>query len=438
MRCDAMADAPSAVNATGSDYPPSYYAATANQVTASRRLNDKLRTDVCVIGGGYTGLSAALHLRERGFTVALLEARRIGWGASGRNGGQIGTGQRQDEAELEKRCGADTARLLFDSAEAAKATVRRLIDDYAIDCDLAPGQMVTAARPAHAGELERRAARLAARYGYTQMRYLSREQLREQLASDVYHGATLDDGALHLHPLNYALGLARACRQAGVHLFEYSPVRSYSRRTPSLVETPRAHVRTDHVVVACNGYLGRLEPRLAGRIMPINNFIVATAPLDDPAALIRDRVCVHDTRFVVNYFRMSADGRLLFGGGENYSARFPRDIAGFVRPYVTRVFPQLAELPIDYAWGGTLAITLGRLPHLGRLPPNLYFAHGFSGHGVAMGSFAGKLIADALAGEPSGFDLYAKLPTRRFPGGTLLRWPGLVAGMLWYAMRDRL
>jgi gamma-glutamylputrescine oxidase len=433
-----MVEAPIVVTTPGSDYPPSYYAATANETTPPVRLEDKLRTDVCVVGGGYTGLSAALHLRERGLSVALLEARRVGWGASGRNGGQVGSGQRQDEAELEERFGVDTARLLFDSAEAAKATVRRLIHDYAIDCELAPGQLVTAAKPSHAAELAQRAELLASHYGYEQMSYLDRAALREQLASDAYYGATLDTGAMHLHPLNYALGLARACRQAGVRLFEYSPVRVYSKRMPSMVETPRAHVRADHVVIACNGYLGRLEPRLAGGIMPINNFIVATAPLDDPDALIRNRVCVHDTRFVVNYFRLTGDGRLLFGGGENYSRRFPRDIAGFVRPNLAGVFPQLAEVPIDFAWGGTLAITLGRLPHIGRLPPNLYFAHGFSGHGIALGSFAGKLIADALAGEPGGFDLYAGLPFRRFPGGTLLRWPGLVAGMLWYAMRDRL
>jgi len=433
-----MADAPDPAAGAGSDYPPSYYAATARELEPPRRLEDKLRTDVCVIGGGYTGLSAALHLRRRGYSVALLEGRRIGWGASGRNGGQVGTGQRQDEAELERRFGAGTAKLLFDSAQAAKATVRALIDEYAIDCDLTPGQIVAAARPAHAGELEARVERMAQRYGYTQLEYLARDALRERLASDAFFGATLDRGAMHLHPLNYALGLARACREAGVRLFEYSPVRGYGQQTPTVVETPRAHVRADYVVVACNGYLGRLEPRLAGRIMPINNFLVAGAPLPDPDALIRDRVCVHDTRFVVNYFRISADGRLVFGGGENYRRRFPRDIAGFVRPYLLRIFPQLEDMPIDYAWGGTLAITLSRLPHIGRLPPNLYFAHGFSGHGISMGTFAGKLVADALAGDSAGFDLYARLPTRRFPGGTLLRWPGLVAGMLWYAMRDRL
>ena len=370
-------------------------------------------------------------------SVILLEAERIGWGASGRNGGQIGSGQRQEEAQLEKRFGLPAARLLWDSAEAAKACVRGLIETHQIDCDLTPGQLVTAAKPGDAGDLELRAERLQRDYGYTQMRYLNRSQLRDHLQSDAFYGATLDTGAMHLHPLNYALGLARACRDAGVQLFEQSAVTAYTRSQPATVTTAHGQVRADHLVVACNGYLQRLEPRLAGRIMPINNFIVATEPLPQAEQLIRDGVCVHDTRFVVNYFRLSADGRLLFGGGENYRRRFPQDIAAFVRPSLLGVFPQLADTRVDYAWGGTLAITLSRLPHLGRLSPNVYFGHGFSGHGVAMGTFAGKLLAEALAGQPDGFDLYANLPTRQFPGGTLLRWPGLVAGMLWYAMRDR-
>lgn len=421
-----------------SGYPSSYYAATAKGLMPPLRLAESLRVDACIIGGGYTGLSTALHLRERGYSVALLEARRAGWGASGRNGGQIGSGQRQDEADLEQSLGTEMARQLWDSAEAAKSLVRELIQRHNIDCDLSPGQLVTAAKPSHAPELEARVERLSRHYGYDQIRYLSPAQLRDQLASDLYHGATLDSGAMHLHPLNFALGLARACREAGVQLFEDTTVTGYSRDTPTVVETATGRVTADHLIIACNGYLDRLEPRLAGRIMPINNYIVATAPLPEPTALIRDRVCVHDTRFVVNYFRLSADGRLLFGGGETYRRRFPDDIAGFVRPYLLRVFPQLAGTSIDYAWGGTLAITLSRLPHIGRLMPQQYFAHGFSGHGVATGCFAGKLVAEAIAGDHAGFDLFAALPIRSFPGGTLLRWPGLVAGMLWYALRDRL
>jgi gamma-glutamylputrescine oxidase len=270
------------------------------------------------------------------------------------------------------------------------------------------------------------------------MRYVPPAEQRSMLASAAAHGATLDQGALHLHPLNYALGLARACCNAGVRLHEHSPVTAYTREAPAVVTTPAGEVTARHLVIACNGYLDRLEPRLAGAIMPINNFMIATAPLADPAALIRDNVCVHDTRFVVNYFRLSADGRLLFGGGENYRRGFPADIAGFVRPYLLRIFPQLADTGLEYAWGGTLAITLSRLPQLGRLEPNLYFAQGFSGHGIATGTFAGQLIAEALAGSTERFDVFARLPMQRFPGGRLLRWPGLVAGMLWYALRDRL
>jgi gamma-glutamylputrescine oxidase len=424
--------------APDAEYPASYYAATARGVVAPVRLTEALRTDVCVIGGGYTGLSAALHLRQRGCDVVLLEARRVGWGASGRNGGQVGSGQRLDERDLEQMAGHAHARRLWVLGEEAKQTVRELIATHRIDCDLAGGQLVVASRPAHAEDLRHRVERLRESYGYADIRFLSRQELPDFLASDIFHGGTLDTGALHLHPLNYALGLARACRDAGVRIFELSPASGYTRQSPAVVTAGKGQVTASTVVMACNGYLGSLEPRLAGHIMPINNFMLATEPLADATALIRNNVCVHDTRFVVNYFRLSADGRLLFGGGENYRRRFPADIAGFVRPYMLRVFPQLAATRAAFAWGGTLAITLNRLPHLGHLPPNVLFAHGFSGHGIGMGTLAGKLIAAAVAGEREGFDAFASLPSRRFPGGTLLRWPGMVAGMLYYALRDRL
>lgn len=424
--------------ALDSDYPASWYAATARGLVAPEPLQESLRADVCVIGGGYTGLSAALHLRRQGAEVVLLEARRAGWGASGRNGGQIGSGQRREESELERLVGQQAARELWQLAEDAKTLVRELVARYRIDCGLAEGQLIVAAKPQHAPELARRAERLATVYGYDRMRFLDRGELRQRLGTDAYHGGILDRGAMHLHPLNYALGLARACREAGVRLCEGSPALGYTRSRPARVETPQGEVRADELVLACNGYLQRLEPRLAGYIMPLNNFIVATEPLADPAALIAGNVCVHDTRFVVNYFRLSPDGRLLFGGGENYRRRFPRDIAAFVRPVMLEIFPQLARSRIDYAWGGTLAITLNRLPQLGHLAPNLWYAQGFSGHGVSIGTLAGQLLAEAIAGRRQRFDRLATLPARRFPGGTLLRWPGMVAGMLYYALRDRL
>jgi len=420
-------------------YPDSWYAATAKGVAGPVLLDGDEAADVCVIGGGYTGLSAALHLRRHGLDTVLLEARRVGWGASGRNGGQVGSGQRQDEASLAARFGRTAARRLWTLAEEAKATVRRLVSEYAIDCDLRPGQLVVAARSAHADELRKRAGCLRRDHGYGDARYVGHEELRTMLGSAVFSGGLLDTGAAHLHALNYALGLARACRDAGVRLYEESPVQSYSRESPSVVRATGGAVRARHLVLACNGYLGGLEPRLAGRIMPINNFIIATGPLGEAAReLIRDDVCVHDTRFVVNYFRKTPDQRLLFGGGETYTRGFPADIAAFVRPHMLRIFPQLDGVAIDHAWGGTLAVTLSRLPHLGRLPPNAWFAHGFSGHGISIGTLVGKLVAEAISGHAARFEALAGLPARRFPGGRYLRGPALMAGMSWYALRDRL
>ncbi len=380
-----------------------------------------------------------MHLAERGYSVVLLEGRQVGWGASGRNGGQLGTGQRREESELEVRFGHDSARQLFGLALAGRSLVKDLIHRHHIDCDLTPGQLLCAARPSHLGDLERRAAKLARDYAYPDQRVLDRESLREMVDSPGYHGGVLDAGAAHLHPLNYALGLARACVTAGVRICEHSVVTGYSGATPVIVRTSQGEVRARHLVLGCNGYLGGLEPRIADRIMPINNYLLATAPLGDLASrLIADPACVHDTLFVVNYYRLSRDGRLIFGGGETYTREFPADLSGFVRRHMLRVFPQLAAVPIDYAWGGTLAITMNRLPHLGRLAPNVYFAQGYSGHGVSTATLAGQLMAEAIAGTAERFDVFARLPPPAFPGGTLLRWPGQVLGMLWFALRDRL
>jgi gamma-glutamylputrescine oxidase len=421
-------------------YPASWYLDTARALRTRPMLRAAERADVCVIGGGYTGLSAALHLAERGYDVVLLEANRVAWGASGRNGGQVGSGQRQDEATLEADHGRETALRLWTLAEEAKALVRGRIERHAIECDLRAGQLVVAAKAAHAEMLRRRAEKLAADYGYAQARFVDARELPEMLGSRVFHGGLLDAGAMHLHPLNYALGLARACDGAGVRIYEHSAALDYTRSAPSRVRTLHGEVTAGHVVLGCDGYLGRLEPRIAARNMPIGNYMIATAPLDvaQARALIRDDVCVHDTRFVVNYFRLSADRRLLFGGGETYRRAFPADVAGLVRPYLLRIFPQLAAVPVTHAWGGVLGVTRTRLPHVGRLEPNVYFAHGFSGHGISIGTLAGALIAEALAGTAERFDVLARLPAPAWPGGTLLRAPLTALGMLWYALRDRL
>lgn len=421
-------------------HPSSWYVASARGLVTHPPLRGSLSADVCVVGAGYTGLSAALHLAERGYSVIVLEAQRVGWGASGRNGGQIGTGQRREEAWLEARFGRDTARQLFHLAEESKALVRTRISRHAIDCEPGSGQLLCAARPAHIDALKRRADKLARDYDYPHQRCIAQSELVGMLGSARYSGACLDTQAMYLHPLNYALGLARACTEAGVQIFEQSAVSGQAGKAPVTVRTSGGEVQARFVVLACNAYLDALEPRLAATIMPINNFIIATEPLGEQRCreLIRDPVAVHDTLFVLNYFRLSADGRLIFGGGENYRRRFPADIGGFVRRHMLRVFPQLGETRIDYAWGGRLAITMNRMPHLGRVQPDIYFAQGYSGHGVAMATLAGQLLAEAVAGSVERFDVFARLAPPPFPGGTLLRWPGLVLGMLWYALRDRL
>jgi gamma-glutamylputrescine oxidase len=281
---------------------------------------------------------------------------------------------------------------------------------------------------------------LTERYDYPFCSSIDREEVPDYVATENYFEGFYDPEALTLHPLNYTLGLARAAEKAGVRIFENSRVTTYSRTDPAIVKTATGQVKASFIVLACNGYLGNLERRSAGKIMPINNFMIATEPLGAERAneLISGRFGVHDTRFVVNYYRLSDDHRLLFGGGENYRPGFPKDIGKFVRPYMLKIFPQLKDVGVEYAWGGTLSVTVNRLPHLGRLEPNVFFGQGYSGHGISTANFAGKVIAEAVAGVAGRFDVLANLPTYTFPGGTLLRYPGMVLGMLYYTLKDRL
>lgn len=421
-------------------YPDSYYAATAHDVCESAPLQGSVKADVCVIGGGFTGVSAALNLAEAGFDVVLLEAGRIGFGASGRCGGLIGSGQRKDVLELEAQFGKQKARLLWDFAEAAKAEIRGRVEKHDIRCDLQDGQVEGIHKAGYRGWPAELSGILAERFDYPHCRALSKDEVREKVATDTFLEGLWDGQAATLHPLNYVLGLARAAREAGVRIHENSRVTGYTRDDPATVTTANGTVRSSFIVLACNGYLGKLERRVAGKIMPINNFMIATESLGEARArqLISGRFGVHDTRFVVNYFRLSDDHRLLFGGGENYRPGFPKDILNFVRPYMLELFPQLGDVAVDYAWGGTLSVTVNRLPHFGRLAPNLLFAQGYSGHGISIANFAGKVIAEAIAGTAERFDVMASLPIHTFPGGTLLRYPGMVLGMLYYSLKDRL
>ncbi len=421
-------------------YPDSWYVATADGLQDRPRLEEDLTADVCVIGGGFTGLSAALNLAELGKSVVLLEAERIGFGASGRNGGLVGSGQRIEVMDAEKQFGYERSRQLWNFAELAKDEIRNRVAKHDISCDLQQGQFVGVHKRSYVGWARELADVLTERYDYPYCSPVDREDVPNYVATDNYFEGFYDPEALNLHPLNYTLGLARAADKAGVRIFENSRVTTYSRTDPAIVKTATGQVKASFIVLACNGYLGNLEPRSAGKIMPINNFMIATEPLGEERAreLISGRFGVHDTRFVVNYYRLSDDHRLLFGGGENYRPGFPKDIGKFVRPYMLKIFPQLKDVGIDYAWGGTLSVTVNRLPHLGRLEPNVFFGQGYSGHGVSTANFAGKVIAEAVAGVSGRFDVFANLPTYTFPGGTLLRYPGMVLGMLYYTLKDRL
>ena len=420
-------------------YPDSWYAATATPLPEFEQLRGEHSADVCVIGAGFTGLSAALHLAEAGFKVALLDAHRVGFGASGRNGGQLGTGQRMEQDDLLKLMGDSIGDQLWQLAEDAKDTVKSLIKDHKIDCYLRPGVADIGLTRKQMDELHHYADFLESRYGYTQIDKLDRSATEDLCPSPRYYGGILDHGAAHLHPLRFALGLAQAAIKAGVTIYEKTRVQEVVRGSNPVVTTENGVLRCHHVVIACNGYLGGLEPKVARRVMPINNFIAATEPLGSEASRVLTKdVAVADTKFVVNYFRLSHDGRLLFGGGENYSYHFPKNIAETVRKPMTEIFPHLADVKIDYAWGGTLGITVRRMPYLTRLEPNILSASGYSGHGVGTATHAGKMMALAINGAASGFETMSKVPAMPFPGGSRLRTPLLVLAMRWFAMRDRL
>ena len=428
------------INERPGAYPASYYAANRALLPPFAALDGDTSCDVCVIGAGYTGLSAALHLAQQGLDVVLIDAQRVGWGASGRNGGQIGSGQRVDQHTLEAMLGVDRARRLWDLAEGAKALVKTLVDTHQIDCDLKPGIIYADHKQRYVKATRASVAHLQEVYGYDKIGFLDRDELHEHIGTTAYYGASLDWGAGHLQPLAFALGLARAAEAAGVRIYETTRATGVSVGSPTRVTTDTGTISSGNVLLACNGYMGRLDKEVAARVMPINSYIVATEPLDEDLArqLIRDDVAVADSRFVVNYYRLSADRRLLFGGRESYGYRYPADIAGAVRKRMLAIYPQLEDARIDYAWGGTLGITMNRMPHLARLAPNILSASGYSGHGLAMATLCGKLMAEAIAGEGNGFELMQSVPTPKFPGGIALRRPLLVLAMLYFALRDRL
>ena len=417
----------------------SYYAATANPWASAPALTGEMFCDVCVVGGGITGCSAALHLAERGYDVVLLEAQSIGWGASGRSGAQVIVGFAREIDRIAAAVGAADARRLWDMSIEAVDLVKTQITRHAINCDWQDGQIHVALKARQRDELHNYQQLLAEHYDYP-LQLIEGPDLRALLASPRYCAGMFDRRSGHLHPLNYTLGLAEAARAAGVRVFEHSKVEGFDSTPTPQVRTRNGVVNARHLVFAGNAYLDRLVPPLARKIIPVGTYIVASEPLGATRAreLIANNMAVTDINFVLDYYRLSVDHRMLFGGRVSYTAHTPRNLAATMQARMVRVFPQLAGVKLDYAWGGLVDISLNRTPHFGRLSPNVYFAQGFSGHGMALTGLAGKLIAEAIAGTAERFDVFARIPHHDFPGGRLLRIPALLLGTFYYRLRDLL
>ena len=416
----------------------SYYEATAGAKIDCERLNGDISADVCVIGAGYTGLSAALELATAGYRVVVLEAERIGYGASGRNGGQICTGFSSGQQKIENQLGKDAARKCFALAEESKALLVERIKQHKIDCDLTWGYMHSIPKAHQMDELKAWRDEYE-ELGVTGLSLLSKSELEQRLGTTIYHGALRESEAGHFHPLNYCLGLASAAIKRGAVIYENSRVTEVNTGSNPWARTAQGMVKAKFMVIAGNAYLGRTVKALSGRMMPVASYIIATEPLGENHAksLIANNEAVANTNFIVDYFRRSKDHRMLFGGRASYSTFEPPSLGEYMRPRMTKVFPQLKNVKMDYAWGGYIAITSNRIPDCGRLSPTVYYAHGYSGQGVALAGLYGKLMAEAIRGTAERFDLLARIKHLPFPGGPL-RTPMLVAAMMYYRIRDAL
>ena len=420
----------------------SYYQATRNFEINQPSLSGNYDADVCIIGGGYTGLSSALYLANEGVNVILVESNKIASGASGANGGQVSGGMRKDQFYLEKAFGFEKAKALWSIGEEAKYHAKDLIDKYQIQCDYKKGIAHPNHKKRYCDESKRYVDHMIDKYDYKDMVYLDDSEMREVTGSDTYFGGSYDEGEAHCHPLNYALGIARAAISAGAKIFENSAVLDYKVENDFVkVQTQSGSIKADRVILACNGYLGNLEKRLTSKILPMNNYIVATKPLDEETVQkINPRdIAFADSRFVINYFRLSADKRLLFGGGENYSKNLSKNIVPIVTRPLEKIYPFLKGVKIDYAWGGKLAITMNRLPVFAMLNnEKVIAAQGYSGQGVALASYSGKIVSDKIIGNGDTFDIMSKIPRKSFPGGRFLRNPSMKIGMLYYSLLDRI
>ncbi|ABV35676.1 FAD dependent oxidoreductase [Shewanella sediminis HAW-EB3] len=418
----------------------SYYAASANDKVERPQLADNVEADICIIGAGYTGLSTAIHLLELGFSVTVLEAARIGWGASGRNGGQIVNSFSRDIDSIEKTVGKESGKLFGEMAFEGSRIIKELIHKYNIQCDLKEGGVFAAINPKQMGHLEAQKA-LWEKHGHMgHLELLDGKGIRSVVDSERYVGGLLDKSGGHIHPLNLALGEAHAVESLGGKIFEDSAVIKVEQGDNPVVHTAKGSVKAKFVVVAGNAYLNGLMPQLQAKSMPCGTQVVTTEPLSDElaASLLPQDYCVEDCNYLLDYFRLSGDKRLIYGGGVVYGARDPADIEAIIRPKMLETFPQLKDVKIDYTWTGNFLLTLSRLPQVGRIGDNVYYSQGCSGHGVTYTHLAGKILAEAIHGQATRFDAFASLPHYPFPGGHMFKIPFSAIGAWYYTMRDRL
>jgi gamma-glutamylputrescine oxidase len=420
-------------------YPASYYAASANPAPDRPALQGAVEADVCIVGGGYSGLSAGIALAERGYSVRLVEAARIGWGASGRNGGQIVNGLNAGLDRIEARYGRERAEFVGRLVKEGNRIIRERVATYGIGCDLKDGQIFAAFSAKQMREFEAKRA-LWRRHGHDDFEILDREGIRGHVACELYAGGMLDRSGGHMHPLNLALGEAAALEGLGGVIHEGSAVTAVEEAGGRVtVRTDGGEVRAKAAVVCGNAYLGRVVPELYDRVMPFSTQMIATEPLGERGrALLPTDMCVEDVRYVLDYYRLSADGRLLFGGGTVYGGTDPEDIRAKLVPNMEKVFPGLKGIGVDFAWSGNCAISFSRVPQLGRLGRAVYFAHGYSGHGVVGSHLFGRILAEAVDGDASRFDVFAGMKWIPFPGGRRFAVPYSVLGSWWYGLRDRL
>ncbi|NMY39735.1 FAD-binding oxidoreductase [Pseudomonas sp. WS 5013] len=420
-------------------YPQSYYAASANPVPQRPALQGETETDVCIIGAGYTGLSTALFLLENGFKVSIVEAAKVGFGASGRNGGQIVNSYSRDIDVIERTVGPKQAQLMGQMAFEGGRIIRERIAKYDIKCDLKDGGVFAAFTPKQMKHLEAQ-KKLWERFGHTQLEIMDAQRIREVVKTESYIGGMLDMSGGHIHPLNLALGEAAAVESLGGVIYEQSPAVRIERGANPVVHTPEGRVKAKFIVVAGNAYLGNLVPELAAKTMPCGSQVIATEPLSEEVAksLLPQDYCVEDCNYLLDYFRLTGDRRLIYGGGVVYGAKDPANIEAMIRPMMLKTFPQLKGVKIDYAWTGNFLLTLSRLPQVGRIGDNIYYSQGCSGHGVTYTHLAGKILAEALRGQAERFDAFGSLPHYPFPGGRLFRVPFTAMGAWYYSLRDKL